>query len=277
MKEGRKSLMSQIVKLIQVVVILIFLMGASFTVSRILINGKYTYFTEKTWIAPANSTYRVFVMHCNEPKIPKFNAPTVVLQCVNETNGCNEAIPYIKAIYDWYDKMQEDNFIFVHSHIVSWHQSNIEIDVENTVKTEYFRKTEYGGFPGGIWKKGCDRPFFHEIYSYMYHDIKGMPSDWNRWGVYPCCATFFVKTSTIRKRPRSDYKEILDRSLEWVRTKQDIGKRCGGLFEFTWHLLFTGKQVILPPKNYKKKYMFNAKPATSENETGICLFNNSTM
>ena len=133
--------MSQITNLCPLINVIVILMGICCVIFEVGFNGRAFYQEGKIQQGPKNSTYRVFVMHCKEPKIPKFNAPTEVLQCKNETNGCNEAIPYIKAIYDWYDKIAEDNFIFVHSHITSWHQSNIEKDVENTTKTEYFRKT----------------------------------------------------------------------------------------------------------------------------------------
>ena len=195
--------------------------------------------------------YRVFIMHCKESEIPKFRAPSVVLQCRNETDGCNEAIPYIKAIYDWYDKITEENMVFMHSHVRSWHIGDLTKELEPFSHTSYFREMEYGGFESGCWKNGCDDPTHYEPYNFIYNNVSGMPTFWDRWGVYPCCATFFVKTEVVRRRPRSEYKKILDNAIAWAKTKGDKGKRCGYMFEFTWHLLFTGKQLIEPPPSYR--------------------------
>ena len=129
---------------------------------------------------------------------------------------------------------------------------------------------EYGGFPGGSWKNGCDKVDIYEIYDHIYNGVNGMPRVWNRFGIYPCCSTFFVKTKVVRRRPKSDYKLLFDNAREWVRTKNDTKMRCGFLFEYTWHMLFTGKDIIVPPPDFKRKYNHNFTRR-------ICQYNTSDM
>ena len=85
------------------------------------------------------------------------------------------------------------------------------------------------------------------MYSYMYNGTT-VPRVWNRYSVYPCCATFFVKTSQIRKRPKEDYLTIYKNIENWVKMNPKLAYHCGRVFEYTWHILLTGEpEVPTPP------------------------------
>ena len=216
-----------------------------------------------------NRSFRVFITHCNEEVIPHFNGPSVVTQCKNETNVCNEAIPMLDAMINWYDKITEKNMIFVHSHKFSWHHFDIEEDVKRITGSYYFATSDYGGFPYGLWKRGCDTPVVTEIYNAAFDGVN-MPRVWDRVGQYPCCSTFFVKTSLLRKRPKAEYIKIKENLIKWGRLNPEEKKNCGYLMEYTWHLIFTGRKFIDPPHEYFIRYF-------SFNNDTYCKFNQYNM
>jgi len=119
-------------------------------------------------------------------------------------------------LYDWYDKLEEEIAVFVHGHKRSWHQANIESNLLSSMKTDYFWSEPYGGIDEGLWKACCDNERYNEIYNYVYNGTS-MPRIWNRYSVYPCCGTFFVKTSLIRSRPREEYRIMKDNLIKCSR------------------------------------------------------------
>ena len=192
-------------------------------------------------------TYRVVITACkNEKNIPQFDPARTTFTNCNVLSDCNEAPSYLDFLYNWYDNLTEEVVIFTHGHLKSWHITNVEDAVNNAVQTEYFWTQPFGGFKEGRWKQACDNVQYQELYSYFYFNTT-MPRKWLRYSIYPCCSTFFVRTEQIRRRPKVDYLNILNNLREWMKINKGQAFYCGRLFEYTWHILFTGKNKIPLP------------------------------
>ena len=212
-------------------------------------------------------TYRVVITACgNEKEIPKFDPEQTTFTNCNVLGDCKEAPAYLDFLINWYDNLTEEVVVFVHGHAKSWHITNTEKAIYNAVNTSYFWEQPFGGFNEGVWKKNCDNVVYQELYSY-YFDNTTMPRVWNRFSVYPCCATFFVRTEQIRMRPESDYINILNNLRKWMTINPGQSYYCSRLFEYTWHILLTGSNFILtPPGNIT--WMHNR-------QGNVCPFNRS--
>ena len=194
-------------------------------------------------------TVRVFVTHCkNTSEYPKFIDAEVTFARCHIMNGthCGEAPFMIDFLINWYDNLTEETVVFTHGHTSSWHIKNITEAVQETRYTDYFINEPYGGFKDAVWKWTCDTPSYQDMYSYMFNETS-MPRVWTRFGVYPCCATFFVKTEQIRKRPKEDYIQIYKNLEKWVELNPNLGFHCGRLFEYVWHVLLADKKIIPRP------------------------------
>ena len=194
---------------------------------------------------------RIFMVQCKEKdNIPVFNFPTTVYHCNEENNFCLEAMPMLDFLYDWYDKMEEEIVIFMHPHISSWHQSNITMSVEELINTDYFWSVNYGGFRETTWKACCDNMQYAE---FMMHAFNGtsMPRVWERWGVYPCCSTFFVRWSSVKRRKRWEYKLIKENIINFMKQITDHSWHCSRAMEYIWHQLLGGENVV--PLPFKKE------------------------
>ena len=202
-------------------------------------------------------TIRVFVTQCkNKSQIPQFiDAEITLARCeIMEGRHCNE-VPYmLDFLYNWYDNLTEETVVFSHHHTSSWHIKNITDAVESIRHTDYFKDQPYGGFKDAIWKWNCDNPKYQDMYSYMFNETS-MPRVWTRFGIYPCCATFFVKTEQIRMRPKEEYLQIYKNLEKWVKINPDQSFDCSRLFEYTWHLLLANKKIIpRPDENVEYKF-----------------------
>ena len=214
-------------------------------------------------------TYRVVITACaNEKEIPQFDPKRTTFANCHVLSECKEAPSYLDFLINWYDNLTEEVVVFVHGHVKSWHITNTEKAVYNAATTPYFWEQPYGGFIEGKWKKICDNVKFQELYSYFY-DNTTMPRVWNRYSTYPCCATFFVRTEQIRKRPKSDYINILNNLRKWMTINHGQSYFCGRLFEYTWHILFTGRNHVPTPPG-KIDWMFNR-------QGNICPFTRSDV
>ena len=214
-------------------------------------------------------TVRVFVIACG-PKdhIPKFvDANITTARChIMPGYQCHE-VPYmLDFLINWYDNLTEETVVFSHGHTYSWHTPNIVTSLQRERNTDYFKENGFGGFRLHLWKRCCDDPRYQDIYPRMFQDTS-IPRVWNRYSTYPCCSTFFVKTETIRKRPKQDYINIYRNLQNWVAVNPNISFHCGRVFEYTWHIIFTGKPEV-PQPSYVK-WMVN-KP-------GPCKFNYSDV
>ena len=212
---------------------------------------------------------RVFVTACSpKDKIPKFiNATVTTARCnIMEGYHCHE-VPYmLDFLINWYDNLTEETVVFSHGHTTSWHMPNIVNNLERDRKTEYFRNQSFGGFRHGLWKRCCDDPRYQDIYPFMFQGTT-MPRVWTRYSTYPCCSTFFVKTSQIRMRPKQDYINMYKNLQSWVAINPNISFHCGRVFEYTWHVIFTGSQEVKTPSYVR--WMVNKK--------GPCKFNHSDV
>ena len=205
-------------------------------------------------------TVRVFVTNCvNKSVYPKFiDAEVTMARCeIMEGKHCKEAPYMLDFLYNWYDNLTEETVVFSHHHTSSWHIKNITEALENTRYTEYFYNESYGGFSNAVWKWNCDQPKYQDIYPYIF-DNTSMPRVWTRFGIYPCCATFFVKTEQIRKRPKEEYLQIYKNLEKWVERNPNQGFDCSRLFEFTWHLLLAQTKII-PRPTENVRYMYSNK------------------
>ena len=181
---------------------------------------------------------------------------------------CHEAPYMLDFLYNWYDNLTEETVVFTHGHTESWHIKNITKSVERIRNTEYFKLQPYGGFDDAVWKWVCDSFHYQDMYSYMFNQTS-VPRVWTRFGIYPCCSTFFVKTEQIRKKKKEEYLQIYKNLEEWVKINPNLQWHCGRFFEYTWHLLLADQMVIPRPiENVTFKY-------SNLNRTNPCKFRQS--
>ena len=195
---------------------------------------------------------RVFITACGkETNLPQFDYASVTYARCNimDSKQCHEAPYMLDFLYNWYDNLTEETIVFSHGHLVSWHMPNIVQALKAAMNTDYFKQQPFGGFSQGYWKKCCDQAVYQDMYSYMYNGTT-VPRVWNRYSVYPCCATFFVKTSQIRKRPKEDYLTIYKNIENWVKMNPKLAYHCGRIFEYTWHILLTDNKTEIPTPPY---------------------------
>ena len=212
-------------------------------------------------------TLRAFVVNCGNRSVsPNFiNAEVTLARCeIMDGRHCHEAPYILDFLINWYDNLTEETVVFSHHHTKSWHIKNITEDVEYIRHTDYFKNETYGGFKKGVWKWQCDLQIYQDIYSYMFNETS-LPRVWTRFGICPCCATFFVKTEQIRKRPKEEYIQIYKNLEKWVSLNPYQFYYCGRFFEFTWHLILANKNEIPRPGKVSFKY-------SNFNSTDPCKF-----
>ena len=64
---------------------------------------------------------------------------------------------------------------------------------------------------------------------------------------YPCCGTFWVKTASVLRRPRSVYERVLQNAFN---TSEHDNKHvvCGRVAESAWHVMFADVNFVEKPE-----------------------------
>lgn len=169
---------------------------------------------------------------------------------------------YLSYIIDHYDDLP-DTVMFMHAHRVAWHNNMLSgLDAAEMVKRlNHERVARLGymnvrchhdpGCPDWIHmdRPGGDFDFFHkpeEIYwrRNIWEEIHpGAPVPPSISGI--CCAQFAVSRQRIREVPIERFKHY----RQWLLTTGMDDQFSGRIFEYIWHYIFTGHEILCPAMN----------------------------
>lgn len=179
--------------------------------------------------------------------------PSKELTCIPETNrfDCCESVPMLNFIIANYETPLADKYVFIHGHEESWHyKPPLYTQLQKIMATSYFDTEDYGGIYGEYFtpgpRPGGEQSWALPIYKYIFANTS-MAHD-ARVGASPCCGTFFMKSSLIHTRAKSEYIIIRDNLRRWSREHLHVplgaAFRCSRVMEWTWHILFANKTNI---------------------------------
>lgn len=174
-------------------------------------------------------------------------------------NKGHEAMVYLSYIIDNYDTLP-DIAAFMHAHQFAWHNEEIfdfdavemlsRLSLEHVVREGYFNmRCE--------WYPGC--PSWIHVSSAIDED-RAKKEEWliaRAWAEIfpdrpvpkvlsqPCCAQFVLSRDRIRAIPRERF--IYYR--EWLLQTELRDAMSGRVWEYLWHVVFTGKETSCPTAN----------------------------
>lgn len=185
--------------------------------------------------------------------------PTIEIHCdpTLKSIECAESGPYLRFIIDNYDKPLAEVYFFAHGHDVAWHYIEPYFQKVNQVlKSKELVTDSYGGVE--CVYNTCptiNSPRFYTIYNELFKNTSMEFNLFTEWQ-YPCCGTFFVKSSQIRKRLKSDYQQLFENMYNW--NKYEYPKTgwtrsslfyCSRIYEAIWHIMFANKSKISIPSH----------------------------
>ncbi|KAF2747134.1 hypothetical protein M011DRAFT_486783 [Sporormia fimetaria CBS 119925] len=177
-------------------------------------------------------------------------------------NKGREAMVYLTYLIDHYEELPEV-VIFLHAHKYAWHNNQLSSlsAVHMLKRLNHGRIARLGymnlrchhkpGCPDWIHldRPGADFDFINkpeEIYwrRSVWEELHpGAPLPASLSGV--CCAQFAVS----RDRLRQIAKERLLHYRKWLLETNIPDQFSGRVFEYLWHYIFTGKEVLCPAEN----------------------------
>ncbi|KAH3919837.1 hypothetical protein HBI56_031690 [Parastagonospora nodorum] len=202
-----------------------------------------------------------------EEEIP--DVPLVIYEVDNPNaehkipkNKGREAMVYLSYIIDHYDDLP-DTTLFMHAHRYAWHNNMLmgqdaatmikRLNHERVARLGYMnvRCHHDPGCPDWIHldRPGIDFDFYHkpeEIYwrREIWEEIHpGAPIPPSISGT--CCAQFAVSRQRIREVPIERFKHY----RKWLLTTGMDDQFSGRVFEYIWHYIFTGHEVLCPAMN----------------------------
>lgn len=185
--------------------------------------------------------------------------PTYEIHCDNQLKSieCAEAGPYLHFLIDNYDKPLAEVYFFAHGHDIAWHYIEPYFDkLRQVLISKELETDDYGGIE--CVYNTCptiNSPRFYTIYNELFKNTSMEFNLFPEWQ-YPCCGTFFVKSSQIRKRSKADYQRLLENMYNWnVNEYPKTGWTrsslfyCSRIYEAIWHILLSNKSIIPVPSH----------------------------
>jgi hypothetical protein len=170
-------------------------------------------------------------------------------------NKGNEAMVYLSYIIDHYNMLADVN-IFIHAHRYTWHNNDLfgsdsamtirHLSDERVIREGYMnlRCMFYPGCPA--WLRPNAREEVEEKKEEMLvgqawkelfpNDL--MPDVLGQ----PCCSQFALSADRIRAIPLDEYNRL----RRWLLKTKLQNNMSGRVFEYLWHFLWTGKNVLCP-------------------------------
>jgi len=150
-------------------------------------------------------------------------------------NKGNEASAYLEYIIQQYDHLSEYT-VFVHGHRSGWHhRENMDEKLKRIVFDRSYRNinelglTRLADYPESMENVRKHLPGLQEILG---------PIDINNL-YFKCSAQFYVTRDAIRARPLDTYNRLYKYIMESETTIPFLGT----VFEYLWHIIFTGNLV----------------------------------
>jgi len=170
----------------------------------------------------------------------------------------DEAAYYLDFFANTYDNPAAEVYIFVHDHERAWHyDSPIQDIVTQLIGSEaaYVQSRDFGGLsccwldmdsyvPGSYEYRNWQRLVTGTSFaSGLAHFGLNFTSS------LPCCGTFWVRASAIRRVPKVDWVRLRENLLDWARAEPVVHqmRKCGAYFERAWHLLLANRTHIDRP------------------------------
>jgi hypothetical protein len=150
-------------------------------------------------------------------------------------NKGNEASAYLEYIIQNYDTLS-DYTVFVHGHRSDWHHLEpMDKKLNRILFDRPYRNinelglTRLADYPQSLENTRKHLPGLHPILGSL--DIDNL--------YYKCSAQFYVTRDAIRARPLSTYIQLYNYIMD---SNIDV-PFLGTVFEYLWHILFTGSLV----------------------------------
>jgi len=173
-------------------------------------------------------------------------------------NKGHEVMVYLTYIIDNYDDLADVN-IFMHSHQIAWHNDELlGSNAATMIERLSAERVQREGFMNlrCHWNPGCPNwmhPGTVEVDINKQEEVE-LASSWSQLFpmdaiptvlAQPCCAQFAVSRDRIRALPRSRYVFYRD----WLLQTPLSDYISGRIWEYVWHYLFTGRNVLCPKEH----------------------------
>jgi hypothetical protein len=170
-------------------------------------------------------------------------------------NKGHEVMVYLTFIIDNYDELP-DICIFLHAHRYSWHNdellNNDAVEMIQRLSSDRVMREGYINMRCS-WGPGCPdwmHPGVVEEDVNKQEEVM-LAKSWSElfpWDpvpdvlAQPCCAQFAISRDRIRSIPKSRFVFYRD----WLLSTQLADFISGRVWEYVWHFVFTGKNVVCP-------------------------------
>lgn len=228
------------------------------------INGKHNRIKKKKNITYITPSILVLYTICGENHfLPPYICSQIkfkAIHCNKEKNDIDghEAGIYLNYIINNYDNPSADVYLFMHGHNTAWHHINpLRETLLHLYLSKYLKDELFGGYQC-YWNFEptfkTSNNYTIDMFNSIFHNTSISTIPPNEFS-YPCCGTFWVKTSQIKKRQKEDYVKMLYNMEEWGRNninntiyKNDVSSYSGRIFEMMWNVIFTNSSISkIPP------------------------------
>ena len=199
----------------------------------------------------------IVIMICKEPLSEhidpeQFGIPYFIIRCSNQTGKYDgrEAVPYLRFIIDHYDNPPAKRLIFIHGHRKSWHYTtDILTTIHNLLRTREFYEMEFGSVNHFFFQSVVpwrNEPELRDLFFYVFQGTPIMKFYNVDYLWFPCCASFFVKSSNIKIRTKQFYQDLIYRiRSSHIENPTNFSQfNCGRILEYTWHIIFLDKARV---------------------------------
>ncbi|CAL3964972.1 hypothetical protein PZA11_002157 [Diplocarpon coronariae] len=168
-------------------------------------------------------------------------------------NKGNEAMVYLSYIIDYYHNLSDVN-IFMHAHRYAWHNNDLlgndAVELVSRLSSERVQREGYVNLRCS-WDPGCPawmRPGTIEEDVNKQEETM-LARFWSELFpqepipivlAQPCCAQFAISGDRIRNLPLTTYTSYRD----WLLKTNLSDYLSGRVFEYVWHFIFTGRNVV---------------------------------
>lgn len=173
-------------------------------------------------------------------------------------NKGHEAMVYFTYIIDHYEKLPEV-MAFMHAHRKGWHNEEIfDSDAAEMVRHLSVQRVVREGYMNMrcLWEPGCpnhlhpgriqedeekkEEFLFASSWSEIFPDMQ-VPQTLSQ----PCCGQFALSRDRVLSIPRERYIYYRD----WLLRTDIRDTMSGRIWEYLWHVVFTGEYVHCPSPN----------------------------
>lgn len=201
---------------------------------------------DTSWVAHElpNINHAIYV--ADDPKAP-LHPPK---------NRGHESMIYLTYIIDHYHNLS-DTTIFTHAEKNGWHNNDLfdfdlakmisHVSNEHVERVGYFnlRCHHESGCPDHIkpqspGKEKLEEVYFAQVWEALHGpDAPPLPETL----AVPCCSQFAVSRAAIQKIPLERWEHY----QQWLLKAPLPDSISGRIWEFTWHYILTGQDVVCPP------------------------------